>query len=887
MDAQFYRKAMSVIDRVMDSPPEQIRAQIAAECGNDADLRFAVEELLGNDYEDFLERSPIEAAALRETSGEKADPNIGRRFGVYELIEKIGAGGMGAVYKATRADGEFSRQVAIKIIRRGMDSDAILRRFFNERQILAELTHPNVARLIDGGTTEDGMPYFVMEYVAGLPIIEYADKHQLTLIERLDLFRKVCAAVSYAHRNLVVHRDLKPSNILVTKDGEPKLLDFGIAKLLKTETATGETATQTFVLTPEYASPEQVRGERLSTATDVYSLGVILYELLTGERPYKIAANTIPQIIKAVCETEPIRPSSFVLCKNKIQLRKANNGQRTKQLKGDLDNIVLKSLRKEPENRYSSIEQFSEDLRRHLRGLPVSARPATILYRTQKFIRRNPLAFAAILALLAGIVATSSLAVVARRERVRAERRFNDVRHLANSLMFDINDEIQHSPVKARELLAKRAIEYLDGLATESQSDAVLRRELAIAYRKIGDVQSELYAANVGDSGGALESYGKSLAMLENLFAADQNNLEIAHEFATSLLKMGEISGKTGNVAVSVNYQRQAVDLREKLASREPQNEDLQKQLANCYARFGHILRKTGNLPAVLENYGKARQIYEKLIAENPTNHKNIGSLSVVYNYTGFILGEMGDVEGSLENYRLALAMTEAIYNRGEIDERNKRNISDMTFSVAIALRETGNVKDSLAYLKKSLLIARSLWEGDPNNSDHRNAVADCLLEIGKSLAAARKFAAADAAFLESLRHYETIWQQDPKNLYARRQIFHTKQERADALLAKGETGEALAIYRETLAVFQNLVAVDSSNSDWQHDLALNYRKLGEAQLLTGEKSAAAQNFAQAAAILEHLVADSPTNARRRRDLARTREFLGNVSALEKHLAKR
>ncbi|MGZ5004605.1 MAG: protein kinase domain-containing protein [Chthoniobacterales bacterium] len=348
------------------------------------------------------------------------EPFAGRQFGSYQIMREIGRGGLGAVYLAARADDEYRKQVAIKLVRRGLDTEDILRRFRNERQILAQLDHPNIARLIDGGTTDDGLPYFVMEYVNGQPINGYCDANALSTTERLTLFRKVCSAVTYAHQNLVIHRDLKPSNILVTQDGEPKLLDFGIAKLLS---AGDELFTQTIpalrVMTPEYASPEQIKGDKIMTTSDVYSLGVLLYELLTGQQPYRLKTRTPEQIARAITEQEPERPST-VLADN--QQSEIGN---PKSLRGDLDNIVLMAMRKEPARRYASVGQFSEDVRRHLTGLPVVARKDTVAYRTSKFVNRHRIGVAAaalvLLSLVGGIVATLIQVRTASRERAKAE----------------------------------------------------------------------------------------------------------------------------------------------------------------------------------------------------------------------------------------------------------------------------------------------------------------------------------------------------------------------------------------------------------------------------------------------------------------------------------
>ena len=361
------------------------RARFLSEnCREDTQLLSLVERLIAADEraEAFLENSPINS--LRSTDSQTW---IGKRVGHYRVIEELGRGGMGAVYLARRED-EFEKVVALKIIRRGMDTDDMLRRFRNERQILAQLDHPNIARLLDGGTTDDGLPYFVMEHVDGIAIDDYCDKHQLSITGQLKLFRQVCAAVSYAHQHLAIHRDLKPSNILVTEDGTPKLLDFGIAKLLAPGVTTSDTVTGMQLMTPEYASPEQARGESsITTASDIYSLGVVLYELLTGESPYDFPSRRADEVARVICETEPQRPSR--ISGESQRKQKGHSAFGNRQLRGDIDNILLMALRKDPARRYSSVEQFSEDIRRHLEGLPVLARPDTPWYRTSKFISRH------------------------------------------------------------------------------------------------------------------------------------------------------------------------------------------------------------------------------------------------------------------------------------------------------------------------------------------------------------------------------------------------------------------------------------------------------------------------------------------------------------------
>ncbi|HEX8251343.1 MAG TPA: protein kinase [Pyrinomonadaceae bacterium] len=407
----------------------ELRAQERAEflfaaCAGDAELRREVESLLESDepQSSFLQSRAFEISAseiaAQVLESEEAAA-VGKLVGAYRIVREIGRGGMGTVYLAERTDGQFQKRVAIKLLRRGLENEAVIRRFQNERQILADLEHPNIARLIDGGTTENGLPYFVMEYVEGLTVSHFCSEQNLTIEERLNLFREICAALQFAHEHSIIHRDIKPSNILVTKTGTPKLLDFGIAKTSANNETSASTATALRAMTPEYASPEQMRGERVGKASDIYSLGVLLYELLTGHRPYNFDSKSPYEIVQAICEEEPLAPSRLMaegeMPNAKFKAAERSNGNlKTGKTEheiiphaGDLDNIVLKSLRKEPERRYSSVFEFSEDVRHLLEGSPVSARQDTFFYHSAKFFRRHQIAVlsalaAAVIFVLAG-----------------------------------------------------------------------------------------------------------------------------------------------------------------------------------------------------------------------------------------------------------------------------------------------------------------------------------------------------------------------------------------------------------------------------------------------------------------------------------------------------
>jgi WD40 repeat protein/serine/threonine protein kinase len=467
MNPQRYQRVMQIIDRVIDQP-ERLEEILAEACNGDESLRREVDRLLAEQTAavGFLEESPLNSLT-------DASSMIDKRVGPYRVTEDIGRGGMGAVYKAVRDDDAYKTEVAIKLIKRGMDTDYILRRFRNERQILANLNHPNIARLLDGGTTEDGLPYFVMEYIDGQPIDEYCDEKKLTISERLTMFRTVCAALQYAHQNLVIHRDLKPSNILVTTDGTLKLLDFGIAKLLhsdENDQPTALTITELRAMTPEYASPEQVTGDPITTASDVYSLGVVLYELLSGHRPYRLKRKRPDEIVRVICDQEPEKLSTVIsrdeasdtngkkrnTTESISLVREGSPDKLRRRLVGDLDNIVLKALKKDSARRYGSVEQLSEDIRRHLNGLPVSARRDTIAYRTQKFIQRNkfPVATATVLVtlLIGAVIVTSLQRKRAEQLRVRAETGEEKNRHLLYAAQMSLAYQAWDTPNVGRVL---------------------------------------------------------------------------------------------------------------------------------------------------------------------------------------------------------------------------------------------------------------------------------------------------------------------------------------------------------------------------------------------------------------------------------------------------
>jgi serine/threonine protein kinase len=642
MESDGWRRLDDLFQAALDCSPERRASFLEAACEGDRELRETVESLLAAYDESRFTDAPGFADGVRVL--DRAQRSSDSRIGPYQVIREIGRGGMGTVYLAARADAAFEKRVAIKIIRRGLDADDVVQRFRSERQILATLDHPNITRLLDAGTTDDGTPYVVMELIEGEPIDEYCDRRKLPIAERLKLFEAVCAAVRYAHQNLVIHRDIKPGHVLVTGEGVPRLLDFGIAKLLAPGAAeTDRTRTGLRPLTPEYASPEQVRGEVITTAADVYSLGVLLYVLLTGHRPYRGAMTSAAEIERAICEEEPERPSVAVMREaareggsdaNRAPVHEAR-GESTpaklrRRLDGDVDAIVLKALQKEPQRRYGSVEQLTDDLRRHLEGRPISAHAPTWRYSAGKFVRRHGSAVAAstliVLSLAGGVVATARQAGIARAERARAERQFDRIRALGTSFLFEFHSAIQDLPgsTPARKLLVQRALEYLGKLSEEAQGNRRLRLEVAEAYLKVGDVQGNPYAPNLGDNEGAAASYGKALGISRSLVAGDAGDAEAVRYLARSYRALGDVLPQLGRPVEAIANFRQAIAMFESIGRTTP-DPRLREELAGSYQELGDLqghngLQNLGDPVGAIRSYRQSLSLYEALAVADPSS---------------------------------------------------------------------------------------------------------------------------------------------------------------------------------------------------------------------------------------------------------------------------
>ncbi len=728
---------------------------------HDPELRIELDSLIACQElanPDFLNQPVAQIANLLPS---QQDDVVGRRLGPYEVTCLIGAGGMGEVYRAFRADDEYRKEVAIKLVRAGQASGLILSRFKKERQILASLEHPNICRLLDGGTTQDGLPYLVMELIDGDPIDKYCAQHRLGVQSRLQLFLQVCSAVQFAHQRLIIHRDIKPGNILVTKQGDPKLLDFGIAKILDPSATEnlGAAATLFQVLTPGYASPEQIKGEPITTASDVYSLGVVLYELVTGKSPYRIASTASHEISRAVCEDEPFRPSQVVRQRQQrpqehvLASDAAESAKLAKRLRGDVDNIVLMALRKEPHRRYGSVEQFAGDIRRHLQDLPVSAQQDTLRYRASKFVLRHRagvLAGAlATVALLLGVAAIVHEARVARQQaqqaqeqRIRAERRFNDVRKLANSLMFELHDSIKDLPgsTPARKLLVTRALEYLDSLSAEAKNDASLQQELAAAYEKIGDVQGQPRQANLGDPAGAAASYRRALAIRESLAGTDSPDLEVRRQLVPNYAKLSDLLWSMGDRSAAMDYSGKAFRLAEALY--QANSAGLTDRVLFATYRMDHGYKQAvvaGDRAAGLENLSQGSAMLEQITSEDPKDLRVRRLLGLSYSRAAEILLDDSKARPrALALYKKALATKQGLVAAEPTNADFQRLVAYDQFTMAELLAGMGDNNAALSQDREALSTFLKLSAADPANAQFqqdigrvRGQIAQVLINMG------------------------------------------------------------------------------------------------------------------------------------------------------------
>ncbi len=740
MDASRWAKVNEVFNGALDREGDARQRYLEEACATDASLLAEVRSLLDAEQKagSFMEKP---AATLTEA----APPT---QVGPWRILEELGRGGMGTVYLAERSDGTFTMRAALKVLRRGLDTDEMLGRFRAERQILASLQHPNIARLLDGGATDDGRPYLVMEYVEGEDLLDWCTHQHLDVRARLALFAKLMSAVQYAHRNLIVHRDLKPGNILVTLTGELKLLDFGIAKVLVADPAEERTKTGQHVLTPAYASPEQVRAERVTTASDVWTLGVVLYELLAGRRPFEGKGEALA---KEILEHEPPSP----------------------KLGGDLDTIILTALRKEPERRYSSVEQFSEDLTRSLNGLPVRARPATIGYRLGKFVTRNRWALVAGsligLSIVGGVTTTLWKAREARDARLRAEASRARAEDLVDFMLGDLRQKLEPSS-------------RLDVL--EDVSKAV-----------------QGYFASLPAAESSPERRARVLVQLANVKLAQSKGDE-----AAAMVK----------------------ESRELLATATPGPES-SLLLASAANLQGRVLEERGELDAALKEFELEASLLKPLEASgNPTLLAKAGDSA---NDRGRILYFLGKPAEAVTAHQLALERLKPLPAPEGIKGRDLRLVLAKTWLYLGRAQEgVGHAKDAEAGFRENLTHARALRKDFPEDLELEDYLAVSLNDLGRITRLAGHPEESEQLATEALTLSQAALARDPQNAIRIDGLSASHSFLGRAREDQGKLEGALAEFLEDAKLSEGLLAREAENTFAQASLADGLTNVGRVE---------------------------------------------------------
>ena len=814
-----------IFHQAAERPASERDRFLDAACADDLELRSEVDALLQADAESedaFMDPPPAAAlheairgdeggsvAAMRDAFREDRDSReslIGEHIGPYRLVRRVASGGMGVIYLADRANEDFKQRVAIKVIKRGMDTEDILRRFRRERRTLARLAHPYIARLIDGGATDDGRPYLVMEYIDGRPIDQYCDDRALDIHARLELFQRVCEAVQFAHANLIVHRDLKPSNILVTEDGTPKLLDFGIAKLLQDPDVSdaAETADRSRLMTPRYASPEQARGGAITTATDVYALGLILYELLTGHRAYRIDTRERSEVERVICEEEPVRPSTVIsrvetarteegvtrsVTPESVSMTRGGRADRLRRrLAGDLDNIVLMALRKEPERRYPTVRQFSLDLGNYLDRRPVAARPDTFAYRASKFVERNRAGVATaalvVVSLVAGIVATSLESSRAWRAEKSASHRLETYQAMNNLLLeiFESPDPMESPDTKmdAVQILDRGAERIRSELADQPLVRATMMSAIGNAYRNIG-------------------AYEKARPLLEEALEQRREILgELDPDTATSYDSLGMLMNETGKYDESERLLSRCLELRRKLL------DESDELLARSENNLGLVLKNLSRLGEAEDHFERAVAMRRKIFGDE---HRRV---AYSLNNLADIRYSQNDYDGAEELHREALAIRRKVLPEGHPD------IAESVHDLAVTLRELKRHDEAESLYRQALDLYVEKY-----GEEHRK-VAHTMSSLGSVLRDLERFGEAKRLFESALSIQRRVLGDDHPdvamalNSLARLYLQVGRYEQAQAPL-----NEALEIQRAAYTGNHRHTALTLMNLGWaEHGLA-------------------------------------------------------------------
>jgi tetratricopeptide (TPR) repeat protein len=824
-----------LFDGALRVPEDQRRAFLESQT-DDAELRREVLSLV---FHDALAEPFFEDAIRSEAASicSSLDLAPGAAIGVYRIVSVLGRGGMGAVYLAERADGAFEQRVAIKVIQSHGPSAFLLERFQQERQILARLSHSNIATLFDGGRCPDGSPYFVMEYVSGQNIDLFCDRAALALLDRLRLFLKVCDAVRYAHQNLIVHRDLKPANILVNADGQPKLLDFGIAKVLD-QVGTGIAQTSTRVLTPEYASPEQVRGDPISTSTDIYSLGAVLCRILSGSPPHELTGRSPLDAARAIAEAQPV---AF------------------HQLPADINAILQKALHNDPSRRYRTVDELSADIQRFLEGRTVLAAPDSWTYRARKFVRRNWIVVGAMAAVFAALTAGAGVALWQAR---RAERRFDEVRKLANTFLFDFESAIHNisGATSARLLVVKTAGEYLERLAAEAHGDRVLIRELADSYKKLGDAEGSAVDGNVGQIPAALGHYRRGLALRDSIKDDATSDPKARLGYLQNLNALAGLEWVSGDREVATRLCSRSVALAERWVASSPSDADMLAAAAAAYGELSSIQRFKEDYNAGRKSAGRNLELMTQAYQVNSSNPVRLVGMASACRVLGFVELDGGKYAGAIEYFKKGTALLEQALAADPKNVTARRALMKLVSDTGDAMqqlsrKEKGSQADPLPFLQRAYRLGNELVTEDPTNDLIQHDLARVCQLYGSILQTAGKDAEALPLFERGIEILSRQLKNAPNDANTAFDLAIVRVWTSDCRRDLHDLPGALRESKLAAELWDRLLAARPGTFRYLHQKADNLNTMGNLLALRGDIPGARACFREGLAIAEKLPA--------------------------------
>jgi len=708
--------------------------------GENPDLAATVKQLLDSHFESglFLEHPVFDDII--------SFPD--ERVGSWKIIRQIGKGGMSTVYLAERADGSFSRRVAIKFLHGFAPGQELFNRMRAEQKILASLDHPHICRLLDAGVHSNGRPYFIMEYIDGQSIDKWCEDQNLSIEQRLELFIQVCEAVSYAHQRLIVHRDIKPSNILVDKKGTVKLLDFGIAKIVQSNDQDRPvTKTGVDIMTPEYASPEQFQNQPITTATDVYALGQLLYLMLTDTLPYDFEDKSSFEIGKIVTESIPEKPSGKVLGVHSATGQSSSfEGLSTRQvarkLRGDLDNIILKALRKDHERRYQSAEQLKNDILNYIQDKPVSARRESFAYVSKKFFTRHKTSviatgFAALM--LMGLTLFSVWqADVAESQKEIAEQRAENIRGMANSLIFDLHDSVVNLPgsTPIRESIVAEAVNYLDQLAKTENAENKDLLDLAVAYQKIGDVQGNPTNSNLGRPSDALESYQKGLGFVQTVLNSEPDHIRGRELLATIYEKTADVQGELGNLSKAHASMLNSMEIYKNLSEEFPGNRYRQFSYTISLIKLGDLtgnpnFSNLGEREEALRIYQSAEMVLLPIFNDQPDNVDYLKYMGILYERIGTVYESEQYIEEAIWSFEESMKLRQRLLERAPFNTEYLRESAISHEKMADVHKNQNQLKESLYHYTEAHALFTRLADSDPENSLAQRSLAISYIHLG------------------------------------------------------------------------------------------------------------------------------------------------------------